>query len=187
MNAVKWASCGRRASTDEALKAVDHLLDRARQVVLEVAQTNGDVHAVELDLDQILKGEGLVLIAVADQHIEVGVDHRSLVAGGELEGDALDAVVLVRLLLDLRVRRRVEELGPHALAAEGPVFLDQVADARDEGGEQRVGLAREVAADQQGLVEPVQQTPRDRGDAVFPLRGEVDAHTAQRRGEPIHG
>ena len=82
----------------DALEAGGGLLDRPRQVILEVAEAHvGRAVAVRLHFDQVAEVEHLALVAVAHQDVEVGVDHRRLVAAGHLEGRRLDAVRLVRL------------------------------------------------------------------------------------------
>jgi hypothetical protein len=59
--------------------------------------------------DQILEAQVHGLVAIADQDVEVGVDHRGLVAVRDLEGRGLDAVGLVGLGLELGVCNRIDD------------------------------------------------------------------------------
>jgi hypothetical protein len=165
-----------------ALVAVEHLLDRPGDVMLRVAQLHVQAGVgVALHLDQVLEPEGLEFVAVFDEDVEIGVGHRRLVARGGLERHRPDAILLARLLLQFGPIVRIDDLHPHPAAAGHLVLAQQVAQLRLQGREQRVGLAGEVAADEERLLQPAQVGAgggRDRVDA--PL-GKVGAQAGQRR------
>ena len=171
-----------------ALVAVEHLLDRPGDVMLRVAQLHVQAGVgVALHLDQVLEGEGLEFVAVLDEDVEVRVGHRRLMARGGLERHRPNGVLLARLLLQFGPIVRVDDLHPHPAAAGHLVLAQQVAQLRLQGREQRVGLAGEVAADQERLLQPAQVGAggvRDRVDA--PL-GEVGAQAGQRRQPQVDG
>ena len=142
---------------------------------------------VAFHLDQVLETERFEFVAVLDEDVEIGIGHRRLVARGGLERHRPDPVLLARLLLQLRPLVRVDDLHPYPAAAGHLVLAQQVAQLRLQGREQRVGLAGEVAADQERLLQPAQVGAggvRDRVDA--PL-GEVGAQAGQRRQPQVDG
>ena len=79
----------------KALEAVDNFLNRAGQVVLQVPQTDLHLTASRLHLDQVLESQRNRLIAVADQNIKVGADHRRFVAPGDAERYGANAINLI--------------------------------------------------------------------------------------------
>ncbi len=87
----------RREQAVDALEARRGPLDRARS-----GRTRGcgsgprARRSPALHLDQVAEVEHLALVAVAHQHVEVGVDDGCLVAAGDLERGRLDAVRLGR-------------------------------------------------------------------------------------------
>ncbi len=72
------------------------LFDRATQVIFQVTQAYVDLSvAIGIDLDQVAETKHLVLVAVADQDVEIGVDHGRFIATCDLEGCGADAISLV--------------------------------------------------------------------------------------------
>ena len=137
-----------------ALIAVQDFLDRPGDIVFGVAQLDLEILlALRLHLDQIPEAQGLELVAVLNEQIEIGVGHRRLVFARRLQGHRPDAVLLAGLLLQLRMLQRIDELDMDLAAAGHLIFLQQIADARHQRGEQGMGLGREIAADEQRLLE----------------------------------
>ena len=165
-----------------ALVAVEHLLDRPGDVVFRVAQLHVQAGVrVAFHLDQVLKPERFEFVAVLDEDVEIGVGHRRLVARGGLERHRADGVLLARLLLQFRPLVRVDDLHPYPAAAGHLVLAQQVAQLRLQRGEQRVGLAGEVAADEERLLQPAQVGASGVRDRVDVALGEVGAQAGQRR------
>ena len=171
----------RRQHRLHALEAVDHLLDGTGEVVFQVAQAHVYVAiALRLHLDEVLEVERLVLVAVAHQDVEVGVDDGGLVAPGHLERQRPDAVGLVGLGFLVRVSGRVYDVQLHPAAGGDFVLLQHVADTGHQRRQQRMGLFAEVAAQQQRLLQIAQQIAGGRREAVFPLGCEIEPQPAQR-------
>src|SRR5690606_42081267 len=77
---------GKQVAT--ALEAVEDFADAAGDVVFGVTQLHVQLHLVAFfHFDQVLKAQDLELVAVLDQHVEVGVDQRGLVFVGDLKGN----------------------------------------------------------------------------------------------------
>ena len=171
----------RREQRIDAAEPRRRLLDGARQIVLEVAQAHLDGGAAAaVDPYQVLEPQHLVLIAVADQHVEVGVDDALLEAVLDLEGRGADAVALRGLFLGLRVGAGVDHLGGDGAAAGDAVLLQQAADLRRQRRQQRMGALAQVGADQQRLGEVLKQRYGRRRQRVGAVGGEVDAQASER-------
>ena len=171
----------RRQHRVHALEAIDHFLDGAGQIVLRVAQTHIYVAVTEgLDFDEITEAEHHVLVAVADQDVEVGVDDRRFVAARHLERCRPDAVGLVCLSLDVRILGRVNDLQLDHAARGDFVLLQHVPDARDQRREQWVGLFAEVAPDQQRLLQIGHQIPGGLRKRILPLCRQIQPQAIQR-------
>ena len=121
-----------------------------------------------------------MLITVAHENIEVGIDHRSAVPISGLQRRGANAISLVGFGFFLRVLQRVDDFNYQIAVGDEAIFLQHVADARDKRSEKRMSLVAEVAANEQRFLHVAQQVARGLREAVFALRGQVDAHTAQR-------
>ena len=75
---------------------------------------------------------------------------------------------------------RVDDLDPHLAAARDAVFVEQVLDLRHQRRELGVGLRREVAADQQRLVEAGEDLLGGSRQRVRAVLREVDARAPHR-------
>ena len=171
----------RREQRVDAAEPGRRLLDGARQVVLEVAQPHlGTPVAAAIDPDQILEAQHLVLVAVADQHVEVGVDDALLEAVLNLKGRGPDAVALRGLLLGLWIGAGVDYLGGDRAAAGDAVLLQQAADLRRQRRQQGMGALAQVGADHQRLGQILQQGDGRRRQRVGAFRGEVNAQARER-------
>ncbi len=100
-----------------------------------------------------------MLVAVANQDVEVGVDHRLLVPAGDLEGLGANTVHLVGLGLQIWMLRRVDDLQVHPVPGRDLVLAQHVPDLGDERRQQWVRPLTEVTAHQQGLLQAAQQIP----------------------------
>ena len=152
----RLVKCGQHSAC--ALKAVDNLLRRARKVILKVAQPH--IHAaaaVGLHVDEVLKVEHHVLVAITYKNVEVGVDHRRLIAPFHLERRRLNAVALVGLGLKLGVGGRVHHLGCHFAAAGHAILTQHILHLRAQRSQQRVAALGDVGANQQRLLQISQQ------------------------------
>jgi hypothetical protein len=162
-----------------ALIAVEDLADDAGEVVLGVAQAHVQIGlALDLDVDQVLKAERLELIAVLDQDVEIGVDHRGLILGRGLEGDGADPVLLAGLALELGRALRVDEFDLDPAAAGDLILAQQIADLGDQRGQQGMRVGTEIAADQERLLELAEIGPGRLRDRIDPALGEIDAGAA---------
>ena len=162
------------------LIGVERLLDGAGQVVLGVAQAHLQLPIrADLDLDEVAEAQLFVLVAIAHQDVKIGVDHRGLVLAGGLEGHRLDAIFLPRLLFQFRRLQGVDELNSDQPLACHLVLLEQVTELGHQGGELRMGLGAEVAANQQGLPQLTQIGPGGVGDGIDSALGQVQAQPAQ--------
>ena len=140
-----------------ALIAIQHLLDRPGDVVFRIAQLDLQLGvALALDLDQILETQGDKLVTVLDQDIKIGIGDRRLIAGGRLEGHGPDTVFLPCLLFQLRLFLGIDELDLDPALAGHFVLAEQIAQLRLQRGQKRMGLGREIAADKERLLQPVQ-------------------------------
>ena len=164
----------------DALEAVDDLFDVAGKVVFQIAQLHVDVVVVLLDFDQIAKSQDDALIPILDEDIEVRVDDGGFVTPGDLEGRGIDAVDLCGLFLFIRFLSRVDDLHLHAPARGDGVFLQHIAHFGHQWSQQRVGAFAEITADQQRLLQPVEDVARGLGERVFVILGEIDPQAAQR-------
>ena len=136
--------------------------------------------AAHLDLDQVAKAQDLVLVAVLHQHVEVGIHQARLVAVGDLERHRADAVLGIRLVLPLRVVRGIEKFQSNTAVTRHFVLGQEVLDLRHQGGQQRVGLGAEVAAQQQRLLQLTEVTPGGLGDRVLIALGHVPTEEPHR-------
>ena len=165
-----------------ALEAVQNFLDAAGQVVFRVAQLHIQIRfAAHLHLDQVAEAQHLVLVAVAQQHIEIGIDQARLVAVRHLEGHGANAVLGVRLVLQFRVFGRVDDLHPEVAAPGHFELREQIPHARHQRGQQRMGLGAEIAADQQGFPQLRQIAPGGIGNRIDAAFGHIDAQGGQGR------
>lgn len=123
------------------LVAVKHLLDGPGDVVFRVAQIDIQLLVTEgFHLDQVAKAEGLKLVAILDEDIEVGIGHRGLVFAGGLERNGLDIVFLSGLLLHLGIFLGIDKFDMNLGSADDRIFLEQVPQLRNQRRQQRMGL-----------------------------------------------
>ncbi|EKD36842.1 MAG: hypothetical protein ACD_75C01354G0001, partial [uncultured bacterium] len=82
--------------------------------------------------------------------------------------------------------QRIDELDMDLAAAGYRIFLHQIADARYQRGKQRMGLGREIAADEQRLLELAEILPSRLGNGIDVALGHIGAQHAD-GGEPEVG
>ena len=163
-----------------SLKTVQNLLDRASQIVFRVSQLNVQFRfANHLDLDQIAETQDLVLVAVTQQHVEVGVDQAGLVAIRHLKRHRPNTIFGIGFVFELRIFRRIYYLHSDLVAPGHAKLCQQVTHARHQRCEQRMGLAAEIAANQQRFFELSQVTSRRVRDRVNATLGYVHAQCAE--------
>ena len=88
-----------------------------------------------------------MLVTVADQDIEVRIDYRGLIAALHLERHRPDAVGLVGLRFFFCILCRIDDLQLHFAPRGDLIFVQHIANPRDQWREQRVGLLAEVTTD----------------------------------------
>ena len=111
----------------------------------------------ELNFDQVAEVDDLVLVAIADEDVEIGVDHADLIAPGDLEGRGLDAIGLVRLASKSGFLAG-STISTLTLPLPGDLVLFQhIRNVGHQRREQRVGALAEIAADEQWLLQLGQQ------------------------------
>ena len=162
-----------------ALKAEEHLLDAAGDVVFGVAKLHVEVClAPHLDVDQFAKAEHFVFVAVLDEHVEIGVDEARLIAVCHLKRHRADAVLGVGLVLEFRIVRRIDQFEAHLAVAGHFVFRQQVLELRCQRREQRMGLLAEVAANQERLAQLPEIAVGGVGNRVLVALGHIPAQEA---------
>ena len=131
-----------------------------------------------LHLDQVAKAQGFILVAISDHQVEIGADHGRLVTVGGLEGDRLDTITRCRLLFGFAVTGGIDKLDLGATIAGYRILLEKILDPGYQRRQQGVGLGREVAADQQWLLQRRELVLGGFGEAVLLLRSDIRAGPA---------
>ena len=130
--------------------AVQHVADSAGHVKFGVAQQDFGLAAERgLDLDKVGESQGLVFAAVLNEHIEIGVDQRRLIAIGDLKGRGPNIELFVGLLLGGSILGRIDEFHAHLAPGGDGVLRQQIAQLRRQRRQQGVGALGEITADKQ--------------------------------------
>ena len=109
------------------LVGIKHLFDCLGEVVFGIAQFDIQIRlALNLDLDEVTESEHLMLIAILNKDVEIGIDDRGLVLAGELEGYRPDTKLFVGFLLKFRVLLRIDEFDTRAPIASHGILFEQV-------------------------------------------------------------
>ena len=121
-----------------------------------------------------------MLVAIADQQLEIRVDHRCLIAIRHLKCHRLDTIGLVGFRLFFGVVGRIDEVQFNHPARGDLVFAQHVLDTRDQRSQQRVGSLAEIPADQERFRQAAQHIPRRLRKAVFSLCGQINPQSVER-------
>ena len=88
--------------------------------------------AGHLHLDEIAETEHFELIAVLNQHVEVGIHEAGLMPVRHLERVRPDAVFVVGLVFGFRILRRIDDLDAHLTVPRHLEFRKQVSELRNQ-------------------------------------------------------
>ena len=164
------------------MKTIYGLLDRPRQVVFQVAQPHIRLPiGTGFYLNQVLKVQHNILVAIAHKNVKVSIHHRSAIAVSCLQRSGLDAVTLVCLSLFLRVRQRVNNLYIHPPVGSQRVLGQHVSNARHKRRQQWMRLGAEITAHEQRFIQVGEQAASCGRKAVLPASSEVHAQPRHRK------
>ena len=164
------------------MKAGHHPLDGAREVELQVSQPDiGLSTAPGLYLDDLLVVERNELVAIPHQDVEVGVDHRGLVALRDPKRLGTNPVYLIGLLFQPLLVSWVHHLGLDPSTGGHLVLPHHVFYVGHQRRQQWVSPAADIPPKQQRLLQVLHQVFGSIGQAELALGRQVQ--TQARKGE----
>jgi len=165
-----------------ALIAVQHLLYGPGDIIFGIAKLDIEIRfTCRFQFDEIAEAQGFELIAILNQDIEIRVGHRCLILARRLERYRSNTVLLSSFLFQVGMFERIDELDTDITATGDRELLQQITDTRNQRGEKGMGLRREIAAQEQGLLQLSQVVSGRLGDGVDIALGHVGTKNADRR------